>query len=156
MKINKYGDPTEKKVSARRDSVVNYNNYLDKLNWLIENGFDQRPDDGLRSRTSLERSSANSKNPLSHNFVFPNVPTKKVGSDQAPSSTTIWEKESGPNERENVVLSEYDKPSENKMLSELKAIDPKTLKRKRTTPELNSLCDPSKNQAAGLHYRWVG
>tara|TARA_Y100000385_G_scaffold291135_1_gene367412 strand:+ start:2290 stop:3240 length:951 start_codon:yes stop_codon:yes gene_type:complete len=74
-----------------------------KIDWLLNNGFHQRPNDGKNSRTALEWGTNNT-----HTFITPpGFSDEQAGT---PTSVSLWEKQVGPNAFENYFLYEDTNP----------------------------------------------
>jgi len=101
-------DPKKKKTKEKKPIVTSQDPDFpesllsdSKVNWLLDNGFYERPNDGKNSRTALERGTNNT-----HMFITP--PGFSVEQAGTPTRVSLWERQVGPNAFENYFLYEFD------------------------------------------------
>ena len=99
-----------------------------KADWLLDNGFYERPNDGKNSRTALERGTNNT-----HMFITPpGFSDEQAGT---PTRVSLWEKQVGPNAFENYFLYEFDNEAQQDG-TPLDPIGPKAIDTGYVQPEI--------------------
>jgi hypothetical protein len=101
-----------------------------KIDWLLDNGFYQRPNDGKNSRTQLEAGTNNQ-----HRFIF--LPDSLRGESHydLPIRSSLWERSVGPNEFENYFLYEHEEEAQ-PTYAPLKPIGPEKINTSYEQPEI--------------------